>query len=180
MGCRLIDRTGKRFSRLVAVQFLGSWDTSSRWECRCDCGAVVIVTGPNLGSGHTKSCGCLNAERIKTTSLTHGATARGCRSPEFRTWIAMRERCANPHNASFKNYGGRGIHVCAEWLNDFRAFFETVGVKPSPSHSIDRYPNPDGNYEPGNVRWATRSQQAENRSPRPRDENNRNWLPGPL
>ncbi len=83
---------------------------------------------------------------------------------ERLTWCAMKDRCGNPKCISYKNYGGRGIKVCDEWVKSFKAFFDHMGPKPSPEHSIDRINN-DGNYEPGNCRWATRSQQRRNRRP---------------
>jgi hypothetical protein len=82
---------------------------------------------------------------------------------EYRAWNGIKSRCYNPRDAGYHRYGGRGIAVCAEWVNDFSAFFAYVGSRPSPKHSIDRYPNNDGNYEKGNVRWATRDQQCKNR-----------------
>lgn len=89
---------------------------------------------------------------------THGMS----RTPEHRAWAKMKERCFNPNNKDWHIYGGRGITVCERWRNSFEAFFEDMGLKPSPRHSLDRYPDQDGNYEPGNVRWATARQQALN------------------
>ena len=82
-------------------------------------------------------------------------------TPEYRTWAGMKNRCLNPNNPRYKSYGGRGISVCSEWIESFSAFLSHVGLKPSPLHSIDRINN-DGNYEPGNVRWATAKEQARN------------------
>lgn len=82
--------------------------------------------------------------------------------PEYAVWIALRQRCLNPKNAAYKNYGGRGVSVYHGW-DKFENFLEDVGRRPTNKHTIDRYPNNDGNYEPGNVRWATRKQQVENR-----------------
>jgi hypothetical protein len=84
--------------------------------------------------------------------------------PEYKAWCNMRTRCANPNNKRWHRYGGRGIKVCEEWQTDFWAFLAHVGLKPSPDHSIDRYPDRDGNYEPGNVRWATQADQTNNRT----------------
>lgn len=83
--------------------------------------------------------------------------------PEYGIWKQMRYRCSRPNHAKFKDYGGRGISVCAEWVADFGAFLAYVGHRPTEGHSLDRYPNNDGNYEPGNVRWATATEQANNR-----------------
>jgi hypothetical protein len=81
---------------------------------------------------------------------------------EYQAWLAMRERCKNPNNAAFHNYGGRGIIVCSRWDSSFANFLADVGLAPSPQHSLDRYPNQNGNYKPGNVRWATPREQANN------------------
>lgn len=83
------------------------------------------------------------------------------KSPEHRAWVHMRQRCTNPRKREWPHYGGRGIKVCDRWMASFVAFFADVGQRPSPAHSIDRI-NVDGDYEPGNVRWATQQQQVEN------------------
>ncbi len=91
--------------------------------------------------------------------LKHGL----CYSPEYYAWRAIKGRCGNPKNPGWKNYGARGIRICQEWADSFEAFYAYVGPRPSAGHSIDRYPNNDGNYEPGNVRWATSIEQNRNR-----------------
>jgi hypothetical protein len=98
-----------------------------------------------------------------THSLHHGHTRGGVFTPEYKAWDSMKQRCSNPKVASFKDYGGRGIRVCDRWLRSFEAFFADVGPRPSAKHSLDRFPDNDGNYEPGNVRWATPEEQQNNR-----------------
>lgn len=140
---------------------------ASIWECVCDCGATALVTGGNLTRGITRSCGCLRKEKAPLNAIRkHGeAKSKGLApSREYNIWGGIVQRCCNPRNAAFAHYGGRGISMCDEWRRDFTAFVRDVGRSPSPAHSIDRYPNPDGNYEPGNVRWATPMQQRHNRS----------------
>lgn len=90
---------------------------------------------------------------------THGLSE----TPEYRLWARIRQRCENPHDPVFEHYGGRGICVCEKWRDNFLVFLADIGCRPSPRHSFDRYPNTNGNYEPGNVRWATTKQQIRNR-----------------
>ena len=93
--------------------------------------------------------------------IKHGHAFAGRRSSEYRTWYAMKQRCTNPNVEHYDRYGGRGITVCERWANSFCNFLADMGLKPSRRHSIDRVNN-DGNYEPGNCRWATQKEQANN------------------
>lgn len=128
---------------------------------RCECGTERTVRNSRLRSGETASCGCLRAE--KSVELGRScATHQLSKSAEHNTWISMTYRCRNENHVSFKNYGGRGITVCDRWLNSFEAFLEDMGPRPSSEHSIDRIDN-DGNYEPGNCRWATVMEQGRNK-----------------
>lgn len=152
----VIDMTGQRFSRLVVVRQSPLWRHGcAQWECLCDCGERVTVNGHTLRNGNTRSCGCL--------MRTHGESGPD-RSPEYATWKGIKRRCSAPRCKDYKDYGGRGIRVCDRWLNSFENFLADMGRKPSPKHSIDRADN-DGNYEPGNCRWATPSEQSKNRRP---------------
>ncbi len=92
----------------------------------------------------------------------HSGPTYRTRPAEYRAWTGMKQRCTNPRFKDWRLYGGRGISVCPQWLESFDAFFNDVGPKPSQQHSLDRHPNGDGNYELGNVRWATSKQQARN------------------
>jgi len=94
--------------------------------------------------------------------IKHGCARRGEMTPEYSTWSLMIQRCEDPSSDRYGYYGGRGISVCPKWRTSFAAFLEDVGPKPSPAHSLDRI-DPNGNYEPGNVRWATKKEQARNR-----------------
>lgn len=154
-----VDLTGRQFGRLTVLRYAGSVNRKTRWECVCSCGVIKNITYQNLMRGHTKSCGCLHIDELKARTK-HG----GRHTTEYNAWCGMRQRCTNPRTVRWKDYGGRGIKVCAEWMHDFAAFLRDVGHRPSSDHTLDRINN-DGNYEPGNVRWATRSEQSINRRP---------------
>jgi hypothetical protein len=154
MGRPRADLTGKRFGRWTIISSAGGKRHDIAWNCRCDCGAERAVLVRSLRNGVSLSCGCLRLENV----TTHGRT----RSREFKIWQGIVQRCHNPKAEAYRNYGGRGIVVCDRWRASFEAFFEDMGTAPSPRHSLDRHPNNDGNYEPGNVRWANKKQQARN------------------
>lgn len=153
---RMNDLSGKRYGHLVAQWPVGrNVLRKTMWLCLCDCGKIHIARGTAMTTGNTKTCGC----NEKTNAKTHGY---GYSDPVYRAWRYMISRCENPNRKFFCNWGGRGIKVCERWRNSFLAFLEDMGQKPSPKHSIDRINN-DGNYEPGNVRWATPLEQVHNR-----------------
>lgn len=154
------DITGKRSGRLVALRRVLAVGPSV-WVCACDCGAEVIVKAAYIINGHTLSCGCYRRDNISKRKRKHGFALKGNVDLLYKTWLSMRGRCANAAQADYARYGGRGITVCARW-DDFEAFRDDVGPRPSPAHSLDRIDN-NGNYEPGNVRWATAAEQGRNK-----------------
>lgn len=131
-------------------------------ECRCECNSVVIVCNHELKRKGIRSCGCLRSETVRDRQLTHGASRReGKNNAEYVAWRSMLTRVTNSQAINFDDYGGRGITVCDRWLNSFESFLEDMGPKPSKAHSLDRINN-NGNYEPGNCRWATQVEQNNN------------------
>jgi hypothetical protein len=136
---------------------------------RCSCGIKLTVSDSNLRTGNTRSCGCLqvDAQRVlaREKFTRHGFARMKAVMPTWRSWSSMRDRCTNAMHHAWDRYGGRGIKVCDRWLNSFEAFLEDVGERPGLAFSIDRI-DPDGNYEPGNCRWADRVTQGRNRSTR--------------
>lgn len=149
------------FGRLIVIARDGATgDGKARWRCLCECGTILTVTGKDLRSGNTQSCGCQRRDQFVAASIKrctkHGHAAKD--SKVYQAWISMKSRCYYPHNASYARYGGRGIQVCERWRDSFENFLADMGEPPTPQHSIDRIDN-DGNYEPGNVRWATKIEQ---------------------
>lgn len=155
---RFKNLTGQTFGRLTVVSYAGrGTDNRNVWLCRCSCGENRVIPTHNLTRGNSRSCGCLNRATLLALSTKHGMA----KSAEFRSWTHAKARCANPEDKSYPQYGGRGISMCARWLESFQNFFADMGPKPSKLHSLDRINN-NGNYEPGNCRWATRTTQNRN------------------
>lgn len=160
------DLTGKAFGRLIVMEEILKPQKGRWWRSVCECGNYCISPQRNLLSGKTKSCGCLQREAaakqavvIGAGNATHGMT----NSPEWIVWRAVLARCGNKKNPAYPEYGGRGIKVCDRWRS-FENFFADMGPRPSLEYSIDRYPNQNGDYEPGNCRWATMTEQNRNRT----------------
>lgn len=158
--------SGQRFGRLVVGHEMERRNDRIYWLCTCDCGNSVWVNSGALRSGNTKSCGCLHGETCAETGRRRKRKKNDARSrnPLYRTWACIKTRCYNPNSTGYDNYGGKGIKMCERWLTSFYAFEEDMGPRPSSKHSIDRYPNRYGDYEPGNCRWATYKEQSENKA----------------
>lgn len=161
---RLIDETGHRYGRLLVTGRAPSRGSRSRahWFCLCDCGSSVDVEACNLRQGRQVSCGCHRAEVTTARSLRHGHARRDCETAEFKVWMGIIKRCCNVKDHNYMKYGARGITICDAWRHDYPAFLRAVGRRPTPEHSIERIDN-GGNYEYGNVRWATRKEQGRNK-----------------
>lgn len=160
---QLIDMTGKRLNRLVVLERSENRSGRSRWLCKCDCGNFKTVDGVHLRSGHTRSCGCLMREVIGQVNRSHGLTETFM----YRCWRAIKTRCYNKNIPEYERYGGRGIVMAEEWIDDFTCFYKHIGDPPNDgqAYSIDRIDH-SGDYVPGNVRWATATEQARNRGRR--------------
>lgn len=158
---------GKRFNRLVAIEPSHSIGYRHYWKCLCDCGKFTNVCISKLGSGSTKSCGCLNDEKRKKNNYKHGMFG----TKVYNTWSRMIGRCENSRNPKYQEYGARGIQVCKEWRDSFDLFYLHVGDPPSDKHQIDRI-DTNGDYEPGNVRWVDLHEQAQNK------RNSKWWICG--
>lgn len=157
---KFVDLSGREFGRLTVIAPAGkSKNNSYLFDCLCSCGKSKIVRASHLLRGEVASCGCLHLENARTSRPVHGCLG----SPTYESWAAMKQRCLYPKHPAYHRYGGRGITIYEPWLT-FVNFLRDVGERPSISHSIDRFPDNDGNYEPGNVRWATHKEQCRNTS----------------
>jgi hypothetical protein len=168
MGKR-IDHSGQRFGRVVVLEYAGTQLSHiATWRCRCDCGKEFVAQASNLRGGSTQSCGCARTEKMKAilavTMRKHGHCVAGTISSTYQSWASMKYRCTRRNSAHWPKYGGRGISVCAEWLDSFDRFVADMGERP-PHTTIDRIDN-DGNYEPSNCRWADAKTQRSNQRKR--------------
>ena len=148
---------GQNFGKWTVLRLNPKRDKQGarQYDVKCECGTEKLVRGYALRYGNSSSCGCVATKRV----TTHGMSG----IPEYQTWEDIKKRCGNKKHKDYKIYGGRGIRVCDEWKHDFMAFYNHIGPKPSSKHSIDRIDS-DGHYAPGNVKWSTATEQANNTS----------------
>ena len=151
-------RPGDRHHHWELLREVPSTKSHRQVEARCSCGIVKIVNLSSVRAGQSRSCGRC---RVSMAGRKHG----GWNTSEYTVWSQMKQRCLNVRCKSYYKYGGRGIGVHESWINSFETFLRDVGPRPSMAHTLDRYPDNDGNYELGNVRWATVDQQANNKRP---------------
>ncbi len=158
-----IDLIGKRFGRLTVIALGHSAGGKRYWSCSCDCGQDCVIVGSRLRRGETQSCGCLQRELMSSRMIKHGNARKGSKTPTYKSWMHMIRRCTDSNNNRYQHYGERGIAVCDKWRHSFDVFLADMGERPTAKHSIDRHPDPNGNYEPGNCRWATSEEQQNNK-----------------
>lgn len=165
---KFIDLTGQKFGRLTVIKRVeNDKHQKTRFLCRCDCGNEKVINGSSLKRGLSKSCGCLNNELLVKRAIHDGNYRHGLRKNKlYPIWNMMIQRCINPNNSRYKTYGGRGIQVCEEWQHSFKAFYDYVSKLPhfnETGYSLDRINN-DGNYEPSNIKWSNKVEQANKRT----------------
>lgn len=161
---KLRDLTGQRFGKLIVIERAENYiqpngQKKTKWKCICDCGNEIVTVGHNLTRGVCTSCGCVRKEKVIKMNKTHGKSNHIL----YSKWEHIKDRCLNPNDKGYKNYGGRGIKICDEWIDSFETFYNWSmqnGYKEG--LTIDRI-DVNGNYEPSNCRWVTMKEQSNNK-----------------
>lgn len=164
MGAKINYTDGQQVGKCIFIteetSIIGGDGVSRRMgKFKCQCGNYFVSLIQNVVSFKVSSCGCIKGK----SNITHGGTIDQV-SSGYHSWESMKGRCRDIKNKEYKNYGAKGITVCDVWYNSYSEFIKDVGKRPTKNHTLDRFPNKKGNYEPGNVRWATPKQQANNTS----------------
>jgi hypothetical protein len=150
---------GQKFGRYQVIERVQNIDSRPHYKCLCECGSLRIISGKYLRKGLSKSCGCYGAEQRKKASTKHGHASRVKHSKEYQAWSNMKNRCLDENNKQYKDYGGRGITLCKEWL-DFENFINDMGF--CNGLTLDRI-DVNGNYEPNNCKWSSQIEQQRNK-----------------
>lgn len=159
---KITDLTGKTYARLTVISYSHTKPGGKvHWVCKCSCGKTTIVRSDQLKDGNTTSCGCRQKETLLLRE-THSEAFKGKKTHEYRAYHNMKARCLNKNHKHYHNYGGRGIIICDRWLESYANFLTDVGRAPGDDFSLDRINN-DLNYEPGNCKWSTFSEQQNNK-----------------
>lgn len=153
---KVVDITGNKYNYLTVLKRIENKGSRAFWVCKCDCGNITTASTSDLKINHKKSCGCYRPANYK-----HGMSNKKI-TPEYSSWHSIKNRCFYKKCEAYKTYGAVGVTMYEGWVNDFVAFFNYIGKKPSPIHTVDRFPDNNGNYVPGNIRWATPKQQSAN------------------
>jgi len=164
---KFTDLTGRRFSRLTVLELVGKDShRNALWRCVCDCGSEIIVSSNSLNTGNTKSCGCLRIEQARQHFTKHGHSKnQALQTTTYNSWQAMKQRCLDPNAERFPKYGALGVTVCDRWQGEhgFETFLADLGERPKGT-TLGRFGDV-GNYEPGNVKWMTSTEQRQNWRP---------------